>query len=147
MFMGLKNRTWRSLVASGTISSIPNLAHCVFHRMLQALDFLAANEIIHRDVKPENIRFTSLSHAQYSFQLGDFGLCNRAVSAATSVGSPLYMALEMLQEGDQTHKADVWSLYVTMVWTMNVEEFRQRSEQFKSIGDAREAILARRCRC
>jgi serine/threonine protein kinase len=50
-------------------------------------------------VKPANILFISLEDSKIQFQLGDFGLCNLAVSAATYAGSPLYMAPEMLQEG------------------------------------------------
>jgi hypothetical protein len=33
---------------------------------------------------------------QHQFQLGDFGLCNRIVDAATFAGSRLYMPVEMV---------------------------------------------------
>lgn len=138
--MGLKDGTLRSLVTNGIFSSINNLAHCVIHQMLQALDFLAAHGIVHRDVKPENILYTSLPESYYQFQLSDFGLCNRAVSAVTSVGSPLYMAPEIFQSGSQSHKVDVWSLFVTMIWTLDIEGFRQNSEQLKSIQHVHQAV-------
>jgi serine/threonine protein kinase len=109
--------------------------------MLRALDFLAYNGIVHRDVKPENILYVSESHDQLVFQLGDFGLCNRAVGAATMAGSGLYMAPEMFQEGYQTSKLDVWSLFVTMLWTLDAGGFRQRSNRFQSIDDVQEAVL------
>ena len=139
--MGLKEGTLESLVWSraGLSTSIANL---VFLHMLQALDCLAWNGIVHRDVKPANILYVSKPDGQYQFQLGDFGLCNRAISAATYAGSPRYMAPEMFHKGSQTSKVDVWSLFVTMLWALNVGEFRESCEQFEYPEDAREAVCA-----
>ena len=127
-----------SLVENGTDAI--NTANSVFPQMLKALDCVAWKGIIHRDVKPENILYTSQPHGQYQFQLGDFGLCNRAIDARTFAGSRLYMAPEMFQEGDQTHKVDVWSLFVTMLWILDADDFRQRSTHFKSDAEVRRAI-------
>jgi serine/threonine protein kinase len=139
--MGLKEGSLQSLIGSGCATPINDLGNSVFHHMLQALDFLARKGIIHRDVKPENILYVSREESQYVFQLGDFGLCNHALIAATFAGSPLYMAPEMFQKGEQTHKVDVWSLYVTMLWTLDVGGFRKASNGFKSIADAQGAVL------
>ena len=95
--MGLKEGILESLIENG---SCPHIADSVFQQMLQALDCLAWNGIVHRDVKPENILYVSQPGGQYQFHLGDFGLCNRAISAVTTVGSPLYMAPEMFQKGN-----------------------------------------------
>ena len=127
--MGLKEGTLESLVESGADASA--IADSVFPQMLQALDCIAWKGIVHRDVKPENILYISQPDGQYQFQLGDFGLCNYIINAATFTGTRLYMAPEMFREGDQTHKVDVWSLFVTMLWTLDAGEFRQMSNQFK----------------
>jgi serine/threonine protein kinase len=104
--MGLKEGTLESLVESGADASA--VANSVFPQMLKALDRIAWESIVHRDVKPENILYISHPDGQYQFQLGDFGLCNRIIDAETQYGSPIYMAPEMFQEGAQTHKVDVW---------------------------------------
>ena len=137
--MGLKEGTLQSLIG-GWEASVTDLAHSLFHQMLQALDCLAVNGIVHRDVKPENILYVSRPNAQYRFQLGDFGLSNRAISAATFAGSPLYMAPEMFQKGPQTHKVDVWSLFVTMLWTLDVKGFRRKSERFKTLEEVHKEV-------
>ncbi|KAH8588766.1 kinase-like domain-containing protein [Bisporella sp. PMI_857] len=105
IFMGLREGTLESLVESGANAFAA--ANLVFPQMLQALD--------------------CIPDGQYRFQLGDFGLCNRIVDAATFAGSRLYMGPEMFREGNQTHKVDVWSLFVTMLWILDAGGFRQKS--------------------
>jgi serine/threonine protein kinase len=138
--MGLKEGTLESLVETGVDASA--VANSVFPQMLQALDCIAWKGIVHRDVKPENILYISQPGGQYQFQLGDFGLCNRIVDAATFAGSRLYMPPEMFQEGDQTHKVDVWSLFVTMLWILDAGKFRQRSNKFKTVAEVGRAVLS-----
>ena len=138
--MGLKEGTLESLVNRGVDPS--TIAKSVFPQMLQALDCIAWKGIVHRDVKPENILYVSHPDGQYQFQLGDFGLCNRIVDATTFAGSRLYMAPEMFQEGKQTHKVDVWSLFVTMLWTLDVGEFRRRSHLFKTDAEVQRTVLS-----
>lgn len=137
--MGLKDGTLESLIESG--DDLLTVADSVFPQMLRALDYLAYNGIVHRDVKPANILYTSLAHDQYLFQLGDFGLCNRAISAVTTAGTPLYMAPEMFLKGQQSSKVDVWSLFVTMLWTLDVRDFRHCFYRFKTSEDVWNAIL------
>ncbi|KAI9674019.1 MAG: hypothetical protein M1829_003862 [Trizodia sp. TS-e1964] len=139
IFMGLEEGTLGSIVKSGVDASA--IAESVFHQMLQALDCLAWKGIVNRDVKPENILFVSQPGGQYQFQLGDFGLCNRVVEAVAFAGTHLYMAPEMFFKGGQASKLDVWSFFVTILWTLNFGGFSQMSNRFKSIGDVQEAVL------
>lgn len=139
--MNLKEGTLGSLIQN--LNGFPPTAvrDALFPQMLGALDCLAYNGIVHRDVKPENILYTSPSSGQYHFHLGDFGSCNRVVDATTFTGSRLYMAPEMFRDGGQTPKLDVWSLYVTLLWTLDIESFRQRARQFQSVDDIQGAVL------
>ena len=135
--MGLKEGTLESLIDGGADNRAVALS--VFPQMLSALDRIAIAGIIHRDVKPENILYISHPGGQFQFQLGDFGLSNRQVTAVTFCGTPIYMAPEMHQAGLQTSKADVWSLFVTMLWTLDIRRFRQT--QFNTAQDAQSAAL------
>lgn len=138
--MGLKEGTLASLIQSG--ADLCAVADRAFPHMLQALDFIACKGIIHRDLKPENILYYSQPDGRYCFQLGDFGLCNRVVDAVSTAGSFLYMAPEIFGQGIQTHKVDVWSLFVTILWTLDAGEFRQMSNRFKSTAEVQEAVVS-----
>ena len=118
------------------------IANAVLPHMLQALDHIASQGIIHRDVKPENILYVTQPDGQYWFQLGDFGLCGRCVDAAPVAGSRLYMAPEMFVGGVQTSKVGVWSLFVTMMWTLDTEDFRQKSNRFMTNEGVRQAVAS-----
>lgn len=140
--MGLKDGSLRSLVEADANSVPQTVAQTLLHHMLLALEYLDAHNIIHRDVKPENILWILRSN-QPHFQLGDFGLSNHQLIAATFTGSPLYMAPELFQNQlEQTPKADIWALYVTMLWTLDTAGFRGASEHFKSAFNARQPILS-----
>ena len=78
IFMGLKEGSLATLIMCQPQSEV---AQSVLKQMLQALDCLAVNTTIRRDVKPEKILYTSLSNGQFQFQLGNFGLCNRTIDA------------------------------------------------------------------
>ena len=97
--------------------------------------------MVHRDLKPENILYDSLEDGTYRFQLGDFGLSNRTVDAVSYVESPLYMAPEVLQYGTQTPQMDVWSLIVTIVWTMDLHKFRSEAGRLRSLSHIHKAIV------
>ena len=73
--------------------------------LCRALELCQRHNIIHRDVKSENI-FIS---ADGNYKLGDFGVARTVLAssgALTQVGSPSYMAPEMFQAG-KTYNASV----------------------------------------
>ncbi|KAG8409999.1 hypothetical protein J3459_007747 [Metarhizium acridum] len=119
------SRLEKSINNGGCSMPVWKLADTVLHHMLQALDHLATKGIVHRDMKPANILYITGKDGKYHFQLGDFGFCNQAIMAQSQVGTPIYMAPEMFKEGEQTHKLDIWSLYVTILWTLDIGGFRE----------------------
>ncbi len=68
----------------------------IFSQLLQAFQTLNKYNIMHRDLKPDNIFFH-----ENTIKLGDFGFCKNLASpdemAKTMLGSPIYMAPEVLK--------------------------------------------------
>lgn len=141
MFMGLKEGDLESLVENcGDTSQtyLHPIARSLFPQMLAALDCLAFHNLIHRDVKPQNILYALQPNGKYQFQLCDFGLCTNVAESVTQAGTEMYMAPEIYQ-GCLSTKSDVWSLFVTLLWTLDVGQFRQQN--FLSTTATWEAIL------
>ncbi|XP_061521947.1 myosin-IIIa isoform X1 [Phycodurus eques] len=92
----------------------------ILHQALMGLQHLHVNKTIHRDVKGNNILLTT--HG--GIKLVDFGvsaqLTNTRLRRNTSVGTPFWMAPEVIaceQQLDSTYDArcDVWSLGITAI--------------------------------
>lgn len=114
IFMALKDGNLHDLV--NRQDPLPrHVERNVLNHMLQALTFLARNDIVHRDVKPENILYTLPPGGSFRFQLGDFGLTCCVSDAKSPVGTKGFRAPEIHRPGLQTPKADVYSLFVVMV--------------------------------
>lgn len=81
--------------------------------LLEGLEYLHQQGVIHRDLKPQNILITS----QGETKLLDLGLAgqhhiSRVTDKGTLVGTPHYMAPEMLQELELDVRSDLYSLGV-----------------------------------
>jgi NIMA (never in mitosis gene a)-related kinase len=95
--------------AAGRRVSEPTAARWLTQLTL-ALQHVHAHGIIHRDLKTQNIFLT----ARLDLKLGDFGV-SRVLErptdlAATTVGTPFYMAPEIFRKLPYSAKADVWAL-------------------------------------
>jgi len=78
-------------------------------QILNALNYLHQLNRVHRDLKSDNV----LMNSQGEFKLADFGmavqLTNQTASLKTVVGSPYWMAPEILMERNYGKEVDVWS--------------------------------------
>uniref|UniRef100_A0A671M022 non-specific serine/threonine protein kinase n=1 Tax=Sinocyclocheilus anshuiensis TaxID=1608454 RepID=A0A671M022_9TELE len=86
----------------------------VTHGALQGLVYLHSHNMIHRDVKAGNILLTEPGQVK----LGDFGSASIVAPANSFVGTPYWMAPEVIlamDEGQYDGKVDVWSLGITCI--------------------------------
>ena len=85
-------------------------------QLIQALIHLHDRNIVHRDLKLGNIFLTG----KMELKLGDFGLAKklsfRDEKISERVGTPAYMAPEILENMGYSLEVDIWSLGVIMYY-------------------------------
>ncbi|XP_077318200.1 serine/threonine-protein kinase TAO3 isoform X2 [Lithobates pipiens] len=86
----------------------------ITHGALQGLAYLHFHNMIHRDIKAGNILLTEPGQVK----LADFGSASIASPANSFVGTPYWMAPEVIlamDEGQYEGKVDIWSLGITCI--------------------------------
>ena len=83
----------------------------------RALELCQANNIVHRDIKPQNILVSRYG----VYKLGDFGIAKIAAGTAigTKAGTYPYMAPEVYNNRPYGIAADVYSLGLVLYWILN----------------------------
>jgi calcium-dependent protein kinase len=94
---------------SGTFTE--GMACKILKQILSALSYLHSQNIIHSDVKAENIMFVNKNAEDLHVKIIDFGLAskfNPDEKMSTIQGTPYYIAPEVLKK-NFNEKADIWS--------------------------------------
>lgn len=90
-----------------------NLVALYMSQVLQGLLYLHEQGVIHRDIKGANI----LTTKQGLVKLADFGVASRTTGLHESsvVGTPYWMAPEVIELTGATTSSDIWSLGCTVI--------------------------------
>ena len=85
--------------------------------MCAALELCSKHNIIHRDIKPQNI-FVSENG---DYKLGDFGIAKTVekTMGGTKTGTYKYMAPEVYSNRPYSSTADIYSLGLVLYWLLN----------------------------
>eukprot|EP00760_Papus_ankaliazontas_P026926 PhM_4_TR3087/c3_g1_i1/m.53879 len=97
----------------------PSIIRLYTYEMLQGLRYLHRHNVVHRDIKGDNVLIDAEGHVR----LADFGasrlLSGMSKNPTGGVGSPYFMAPEVIKNLPYDTKADIWSVGCTVVEMLN----------------------------
>ena len=94
------------------------MAQSVMRQVGEALSYLYQNNVIHRDLKLQNILLSEKNDDKAIIKIADFGLAKQYEGSEnlfdTIAGTPIYMAPEIQKGEAYSDKSDLWSVGVIL---------------------------------
>lgn len=87
----------------------------IVSQIMLGLNYMHLQSITHRDMKPENILLVKEDDDCFDIKIADLGFAqkfDKEKGLELVLGTPLYMAPELVQHERYSEKVDVWSLGV-----------------------------------
>lgn len=110
---------------------LENQVNTIFIQIVNGIEYLHVNQILHRDLKPHNI----LIGLHNTIKICDFGFACYYNNIDNSLcGSPFYMAPEMLRKEKYDIKIDIWSLGI-LLYQLLTNEIPYKSKTIKDLVD------------
>jgi len=81
--------------------------------LLKMAQFLMKHDLVHADIKPENIIITQRK-GKLVFKMVDFGSITEAYSDVSKAGTPSYLAPERFKEAPVTEQTEIYAIGVTL---------------------------------
>ncbi|TKR93005.1 hypothetical protein L596_007542 [Steinernema carpocapsae] len=123
--------------AAGRLSE--RITRFLIVQILSALRYLHSHNVAHCDLKPENVLLSDLSCTYPQTKLCDFGYARFIGDAQfrqTIVGTPAYLAPEVLQRKGYNRSLDMWSvgviIYVTLSGTFPFNDGEEVADQIQN---------------
>lgn len=91
----------------------------LLYQIMKGVNAIHSSNIIHRDLKCENIFLKKIKKGRYICKIGDFGFAKVVEDTAkTNCGTILYMAPEILASKPYDQKTDIWALGVIFYYML-----------------------------